>query len=139
MSSEKNGAHPVAQRSGSSRATGRAPGGSAGQSARSRHRAPLDEVTASHLSCILGSFPLRWFPGSTEVEGQRLLHSIRFTNILSYGSEMEELRLEPLNVFIGTNASGKSKRLEAEALYSWLDRYQLGEVWQMGELGGNRW
>jgi len=73
------------------------------------------------------------------VEGQRLLHSIRFTNILSYGAEMEELRLEPLNVFIGTNASGKSKRLEAEALYSWLDRYQLGEVWQMGELGGNRW
>ncbi|MCP4659836.1 MAG: hypothetical protein GY856_30915 [bacterium] len=31
------------------------------------------------------------------------------------------------------------RRLEAEALSSWLDRYQLGEVWQMGELGGNRW
>jgi predicted ATPase len=30
-------------------------------------------------------------------------------------------------------------RLEPERLKEWLDRYSLGELWTMGELGGNRW
>lgn len=29
------------------------------------------------------------------------------------------------------------RRLEAEKLRFWLDKYRLGEVWRMGELGGN--
>jgi len=28
-------------------------------------------------------------------------------------------------------------RLDAERLKHWLDRYRLGDVWRMGELGGN--
>lgn len=31
------------------------------------------------------------------------------------------------------------KRLEAEPLREWLEKYSLGELWRMGEIGGNRW
>jgi predicted ATPase len=31
------------------------------------------------------------------------------------------------------------ERLEPQKLSSWLDDYRLGEIWRMGELGGNRW
>nr|WP_255654133.1 AAA family ATPase [Corallococcus sp. EGB] len=31
------------------------------------------------------------------------------------------------------------RRLEKDKLSEWLSRYSLGEVWRMGELGGNRW
>jgi predicted ATPase len=30
-------------------------------------------------------------------------------------------------------------RLESEKLKDWLERYSLGELWMMGELGGTRW
>ena len=30
-------------------------------------------------------------------------------------------------------------RLDRDKLQAWLERYQLGELWQKGELGGNRW
>jgi len=47
------------------------------------------------------------------MQGKRLLRSIRLKNLLSYGSEGETLELEPLNVLIGPNASGKSNLIEA--------------------------
>ena len=31
------------------------------------------------------------------------------------------------------------RRLSREPLEEWLDRYALGEVWRMGEIGGVRW
>ena len=31
------------------------------------------------------------------------------------------------------------RRLDPERLKDWLDRYTLGELWSMGEIGGNRW
>jgi predicted ATPase len=31
------------------------------------------------------------------------------------------------------------RRLEPEKLRTWLDNYRLGELWRMGEIGGNRW
>jgi predicted ATPase len=31
------------------------------------------------------------------------------------------------------------KRLDAEQLQTWLADYSLGELWRMGEIGGNRW
>jgi predicted ATPase len=50
------------------------------------------------------------------VSGKRLIHKIRLQNILSYGNEGQEIELEPLNVIIGPNASGKSNLIEAIAL-----------------------
>jgi predicted ATPase len=55
------------------------------------------------------------FPGGG-MQGKRLLRSIRLKNLLSYGSEGETLELEPLNVLIGPNASGKSNLIEAISL-----------------------
>jgi predicted ATPase len=31
------------------------------------------------------------------------------------------------------------RRLDRESLAEWLDRYTLGEIWRMGEIGGTRW
>jgi len=31
------------------------------------------------------------------------------------------------------------RRLDRESLSEWLDRYSLGEIWRMGEIGGTRW
>ena len=45
-----------------------------------------------------------------------LIHSIRLSNLLSYGPEAEALPLRPLNVLIGPNGSGKSNLIEAFAL-----------------------
>lgn len=50
------------------------------------------------------------------MEGQRLIQSIRLENILSFGPDLAELPLEPLNVLIGPNASGKSNLIEALSL-----------------------
>jgi hypothetical protein len=30
-------------------------------------------------------------------------------------------------------------RLAEEPLKAWLEKYTLGNLWSMGELGGNRW
>jgi len=47
------------------------------------------------------------------VEGKRFIHKLRLENFLSYGSEGEEIELQPLNVLIGANTSGKSNLIEA--------------------------
>src|SRR5437879_2216064 len=31
------------------------------------------------------------------------------------------------------------KRLDPERMSDWLERYTLGHIWRMGEIGGNRW
>jgi len=46
----------------------------------------------------------------------QLLNTIRFENILSYSTAMDTLTLDSLNVFIGTNASGKSNLIEIISL-----------------------
>ena len=46
------------------------------------------------------------------MEGKRFIRTIRLENILSYGPDTAELRLEPLNVLIGPNASGKSNLID---------------------------
>ena len=33
----------------------------------------------------------------------------------------------------------KLRRLEKNQLDLWLKKYSLGDLWRMGELGGNRW
>jgi predicted ATPase len=44
------------------------------------------------------------------------LHSLRLTNVLSFGPDTEPFGLRPLNVLIGPNGSGKSNFVEAIAL-----------------------
>jgi predicted ATPase len=50
------------------------------------------------------------------MEGKKFIHKIKLTNFLSYGSEGEEIELQPLNVLIGPNGSGKSNLIEAIGL-----------------------
>ena len=50
------------------------------------------------------------------MEGKTFIQTIRLDNILSYGSDDSSLSLEPLNVLIGPNASGKSNLIEALSL-----------------------
>jgi len=50
------------------------------------------------------------------MEGSRLLRHLRLTNFLSYGPEGTEIELEPLNVLIGANGSGKSNFIQAISL-----------------------
>ncbi|PZV08802.1 MAG: chromosome segregation protein SMC [Leptolyngbya sp.] len=51
------------------------------------------------------------------MDGYRFIHSLTLKNFLSYGSEGETIELEPLNVIIGPNASGKSNLIEAIKLF----------------------
>jgi len=50
------------------------------------------------------------------MDGKRFIHTIRLDNILSYGPDTDEFALEPLNVLIGPNASGKSNLVAIIAL-----------------------
>ncbi|MGH7600081.1 MAG: AAA family ATPase [bacterium] len=50
------------------------------------------------------------------MEGKRFIRSLRLQNFLSYGNEGEKVDLQPLNVLIGPNASGKSNLIEAIGL-----------------------
>ncbi|MDM3850645.1 MAG: AAA family ATPase [Aphanizomenon gracile PMC627.10] len=47
------------------------------------------------------------------MEGKRFIHKIKLQNFLSYGSDGEEIELQPLNVLIGASTSGKSNLIEA--------------------------
>jgi predicted ATPase len=46
------------------------------------------------------------------MEGKRTIQSIGLCEILSFGGGVEEIELQPLNVLIGPNASGKSNLIE---------------------------
>ena len=50
------------------------------------------------------------------MQGKRIIRTIRLQKILSYGSWDAEFPLEPLNVLIGPNASGKSNLIEVLSL-----------------------
>jgi predicted ATPase len=48
------------------------------------------------------------------------------------------LSLEPESVLVCENIGGTQvRRLKADDLRSWLEKYRLGEVWRMGAIGGN--
>ncbi|MEL7493404.1 MAG: AAA family ATPase [Cyanobacteria bacterium J06554_11] len=54
------------------------------------------------------------------MDGYRFIKQLKLKNFLSYGSEETTIDLEPLNVIIGPNASGKSNLLEALGLFKAL-------------------
>ncbi len=60
-------------------------------------------------------------------------HSVKLINALSNAPE---------SVVISTRDPGEGtqlRRLSSEELDPWLERFELGELWEMGEIGGNRW
>ena len=54
------------------------------------------------------------------MEGKRKIRTVRLKNILSFGPDTPSFRLEPLNVLIGPNASGKSNLIEAFTILAYL-------------------
>ena len=54
------------------------------------------------------------------MEGKRTIGTIRLENILSFGPDTLPFRLEPLNVLIGPNASGKSNFIEAFSIPAYV-------------------
>jgi len=47
------------------------------------------------------------------MEGKRFIRTLEMQNLLSFGNDGTKIELQPLNVLIGPNASGKSNVLEA--------------------------
>jgi hypothetical protein len=37
------------------------------------------------------------------------------------------------------NTGTHLRRLKPEKLKKWLEKYTLGDLWRIGEIGGNRW
>jgi predicted ATPase len=80
------------------------------------------------------------------MQGKRLLQSITLRQLLSYGQEGVSIELEPLNVLIGPNASGKSNLIEAISLLAAAPRDihdpirkgggVLEWIWKGAEYGG---
>ena len=73
------------------------------------------------------------------MEGKRLIEKIRLRNILSFGDKGEEITLEPLNIIIGQNASGKSNLVDVIKLLRSLPQ-DKGLVNFVSRSGGiNEW
>jgi predicted ATPase len=51
------------------------------------------------------------------MNGMRWIDSVYLQNVLSFGSDGVEIDLQPLNVIVGANGSGKSNFLEAFRLF----------------------
>ena len=69
------------------------------------------------------------------MEGKRFIHKIKLQNFLSYGSEGEEIELQPLNVLIGPNGSGKSNLIEAIGLLQATPSNLTAPIREGGEIG----
>lgn len=54
---------------------------------------------------------------------------------------VDALSEHPDSVIVCEKVNGESQfeRLDPDRLALWLEKYSLGELWSMGELGGNRW
>lgn len=54
---------------------------------------------------------------------------------------VEALGDQPESIVVCEKYDGQStfERLDGARMKHWLDRYNLGELWSSGELGGNRW
>ena len=70
--------------------------------------------------------------GEEAMDGKRFIRTIKLDNILSYGSWADEFPLEPLNVLIGPNASGKSNLIEAISLLAAAPRDIQGPIQKGG-------
>jgi predicted ATPase len=73
------------------------------------------------------------------MQGKRFIQKLRIKNFLSYGSEGEEIDLQPLNVIIGTNPSGKSNLIETIGLLRALPRDLTAPIREGGGVGEWLW
>lgn len=73
------------------------------------------------------------------MEGMQFIQKIRLDNILSYGSDAAEFSLEPLNVLIGPNASGKSNLIEALSLLAAAPRDLQAPIREGGGIADWLW
>lgn len=73
------------------------------------------------------------------MEGKKFIRTLRLRNLLSFGSESEEIRLEPLNVLIGPNASGKSNLIEAIGILQAAPRDLTLPIREGGGIGEWLW
>jgi len=71
------------------------------------------------------------------MEGKRTINSIGLFNVLSFGSGGQEIELQPLNVLIGPNASGKSNFIEIFRLLHGLPTNPARVIREGG--GVNEW
>ncbi len=75
---------------------------------------------------------------------QLLLESSQRTQLLvTTHSQMivDALGVQPESVVVCERVEGISRfeRLNGAQLKEWLEKYSLGKLWSMGEIGGNRW
>lgn len=73
------------------------------------------------------------------MEGKRLIHKLRLENFLSFGSKGQAIELQPLNVLIGPNASGKSNFIEALRLLRAAPSSLANEIRYGGGIGEWLW
>jgi predicted ATPase len=73
------------------------------------------------------------------LEGKRFIHSLKLKNFLSYGSQGEEIEMQPLNVIIGANSSGKSNLIEAMAILKAIPTDLLAPIRQGGGVSDFLW
>ena len=73
------------------------------------------------------------------MEGKRFIHSLKLKNFLSYGSQGEEIEMQPLNVIIGANSSGKSNLIEAMAILKAIPTDLLSPIRQGGGTSDFLW
>src|SRR5262245_31481508 len=73
------------------------------------------------------------------MEGKRLIRTLSLQNFLSYGPEAEEISLQPLNVLIGRNASGKSNLIEALGLLRGTPKSFTGPIREGGGISEWLW
>lgn len=54
---------------------------------------------------------------------------------------VDALTSQSESVIVCEKENGESQflRLDADQLQAWLEKYTLGQLWSMGEIGGNRW
>jgi predicted ATPase len=73
------------------------------------------------------------------VEGKRLIRTLHLQNLLSFGPESEEITLEPLNMLIGSNASGKSNLIESMAILRATPKDLTAPILEGGGIGEWLW
>ncbi len=73
------------------------------------------------------------------MDDKRFIQKLKIKNFLSYGSEGEEIDLQPLNVLIGTNASGKSNLIETIGFLRALPQDLTAPIREGGGVGEWLW